>query len=145
MNDLRQIIGSLFEAPMGNKSFVSYFKYADEGGKITARTLREVCTVILTFLEEQEKKNQQNEANFKEIEAILTKLVNQSTPKVLSNSGPVTEDKFLTGIETLNSELVNPKVRTPKEEETYQKRIVALSKAREAKKAKAISVTPEVV
>ena len=64
---------------MQNMSYISYFKYVNEGGKITARTLIDLCTVIFSYLEEQEKKNEQYEANFKEIEQILTKLVGEKT------------------------------------------------------------------
>ena len=60
-------------------SFVSYFSYVNTAGKVTARSLMDVLTVVCTMVEEQEKKNEQYEANFKEIEQILQKLVEDKT------------------------------------------------------------------
>lgn len=66
---------------MGRMSFVSYFSYVNTTGKITARSIMEVCVVLLEFADQQEKKNEQFEANFKEIENILKKLVDKKVPQ----------------------------------------------------------------
>lgn len=120
MNDLRLIIGNLFEAPMGRMTMVSYFEYINSSGKLTARTLMEICTVILTFLEEQQRKNDQYEANFLEIEKILSKLVNQKVENK-QEEVPAPEPKI---------------IRTPEKEALYQRRVASLAKARATKKAK---------
>ncbi len=75
MNNVRVAIGEVFASPMHNLSFVTYFSTLGVNGKITERSLLELITVLFTYVEEIEKKNEQYEANFKEIEAILSKLV----------------------------------------------------------------------
>ena len=80
MNRVRDVISNVFQAPMANMSFVHYFNYINETGKLTPRSLMEVCVVILTFLEEQEKKNELYEANFNNIMEILNKLTQKEAP-----------------------------------------------------------------
>lgn len=130
MNSLRVAIGNLFESPMGKMSYISYFQYINTGGKLTARSLMETCTIILTYMEDQEKKLQQYEANFKEIETILSKLVDKKVSK------ETIEVSFAGDKEHVEAIIEKAKERTPEQEATYQKRIVALAKAREARKAK---------
>lgn len=77
MNNVRIIIGELFQSSMSNMSFPAYFNYVNTSGKITARSLMELDSVILTLLEAQEKVNQQNEENFKQIFEILAKIVEE--------------------------------------------------------------------
>jgi len=81
MNSIRIIIGNVFSSEMGNMSFVRYFNYINEAGKVTARSLMNVVTVLLTFAEEQERKNEEYDNNFKEIEKILTKLTSEKLAK----------------------------------------------------------------
>ncbi len=79
MNTIRRSVEVLFESPIQNMSFVAYLSNVNSAGKITARSLMDLSTLCLTYIEELEKKNEQYEANFKEIEHILTKLVNNKT------------------------------------------------------------------
>lgn len=81
-------------------------------------------------MEDQEKKLQQYEANFKEIETILSKLVDKKVSK------ETIEVSFAGDKEHVEAIIEKAKERTPEQEATYQKRIVALAKAREARKAK---------
>ena len=60
MKQVRDVVGIIFDAPMQNMSYVEYFAYVNTGGKITARTLLDLCTVLFTFAEEQEKINVKN-------------------------------------------------------------------------------------
>lgn len=75
MNTIKKAIGSLFGLPVQDMSFPSYFQYVNERGKITARSLLDMMTIVLTELDEQEKRNAQYEESFKEIENILEKIV----------------------------------------------------------------------
>jgi hypothetical protein len=59
-------------------SFVAYFQYLNGAGKITARSQMDMTIIMLTFLEEYQKKNELYEDNFKEIQEILTKLVEKN-------------------------------------------------------------------
>lgn len=77
MNAIRISVGNLFEAPVQNMSFVSYLAYVNTNGKITPRSLMDLITILLIHVEEQEKINEENKANFKDIEAILSKLVDK--------------------------------------------------------------------
>lgn len=113
MNSIRVTIGTLFQAPMGGMNFVEYFTLVNGGGKITARSLMDICTILLTRLEEQEQINAKNELQFNEIANILQKLLNEkANAKTPPESHPEGE-------------------LTAKE-----KRINALAKAREAKRLK---------
>src|SRR5690242_2732536 len=78
MNNIRQVIGIIFKAPMQNMTFVQYFSYLNEGGKLTSRAVQDVLTVLAIFAEEQEKRNEQYEQNFKDIQEVLEKLVNKA-------------------------------------------------------------------
>lgn len=93
MNPVREIIGNVFQSPMQNMSFVAYFSYVNESGKITARSVMDTQAVVLTILEAQEKKNAEFEANFKEIEAILQKLVGKKVEEVVKPIEPPIELK----------------------------------------------------
>ncbi len=77
MNKIRITVGEIFQSPLQNLSFVQYMANVNTAGKITAKSLMDLVTVLFTYAEEQEKKNEQYEANFREIEAILSKLVEQ--------------------------------------------------------------------
>lgn len=91
MNTLRQTISTLFEAPMQGMSFVAYFQYINTNGKITARSLMEIVCILATYAEEQERINEKNEANFKEIESILAKLIDKKLDEKVDEK-PIQED-----------------------------------------------------
>lgn len=95
MNKIRLIVGELFQSPMGNMGFPAYFSYINTAGKITAKSTMDIETVLLAVLEEQEKINQQNEDNFKQIFEILAKMIKQ--PEVTE-----TTTKFDPPIETFD-------------------------------------------
>lgn len=82
MNLIRIVVGDLFQSPMARMSYPAYLNYVNTSGKITARSLMDLHTIVLTFLEEQEKVNLQNEENFKTIFEILAKLVKDMPNKV---------------------------------------------------------------
>lgn len=84
MNKLRTILAEYFKSSPQDMSYVRYFKYLNETGKITDRSLMECICIILTFLDEQESKNKQYEDNFVEIAQILNKLVNKRDAMVES-------------------------------------------------------------
>ena len=77
MNSIREIVGTLFRAPMQQMSFISFFQYANESGKITSRSLLDLCIVLLVQAEEQERLNAKYEDDFNHIETILKKLVDE--------------------------------------------------------------------
>ncbi len=79
MNKIRTIISAIYQSPMQDMTFPDYFKYVNEGGKVTPRSLLEVQSAILTYIEEQEKINEINENTFKDVEEVVTKLVNKTT------------------------------------------------------------------
>jgi len=87
MNNLRDTISNIFMAPIGDMSFVRYLNYVNESGKISARSLLDLCMVMLTYIEEQEKRQKQNEVNFKEIQEILQKLVEDKERRDHPNGG----------------------------------------------------------
>lgn len=120
MNTLRQTISNLFEAPMQNMNFVSYFQYINTNGKITARSLMEIVCILATYVEEQEKINEKNEANFKDIETILAKLVDKKLDEKVVNESLDT-DEFIT---------------TSDKDALRRKRIDNMAKARAARKVK---------
>lgn len=94
MNTIKQAVSELFGSPMQNMSYVSYFRYVNEAGKITAKSLLELVTICLTYMDEQEKKNAQYEENFKEIEKILQKLVDdkeETAKKIVKDVVNLTE------------------------------------------------------
>lgn len=103
MQKVRTVVGDLFSAPMGNMNFVSYFQYVNTSGKITAKSLLDLSTALFIFAEEQEAKNEQYEANFKEIQEILVKLVEErKMPKfaptaTLGNTATYTGTTTMTG------------------------------------------------
>lgn len=77
MSKLRELIGSYYGAAMQGMSYPAYFNYLNTGGKITARSLMDTQALILTFLEEQETKNEQIVQNFIDIKFVLEKLVDK--------------------------------------------------------------------
>lgn len=107
---IRDVVGAYFGASMQNMSYPAYCNYLNEGGKITARSLMDVQALILTFLEEQEAKNEQNELNFQEIKGILAKLVDEKvvntgeeklqapiadmSPPIITHDAPLDLDTF---------------------------------------------------
>jgi hypothetical protein len=127
IRNIRVIIGEVFKSPMSHMNYPQYFQYINTTGKITARSLMEVEAVILTFLEEQEKVNLQNEENFKQIFEILAKIVNNEVS--LATTTPVEAPKT---VETEMSSTILPDSK----ELLRQKRIANLQKAREARKLK---------
>jgi len=96
MNKLKNVIGEIFQSPMNNMSFVSYFQYVNTSGKVTAKSLMDTCTILLTFCDEQEGKNDLYESNFKEIESILIKLVEQKL-EIKQEISPVPEIHYKDG------------------------------------------------
>lgn len=86
MQPIRKVVSIIFDIPMQNMNYVSYLKYVNEGGKFTARSVMDILSSVLTFLEGQEKKNVQYEANFEEIEKVLTKLVGEKTALPVTDS-----------------------------------------------------------
>lgn len=90
MNNVRTIVGNIFQSPVQTMSYPAYFSYINEAGKVTARSLMDCVAVLFTVLEEQEKQLAQHEQNFQDIEEILQKLVAQraqskSTAEVLKS------------------------------------------------------------
>lgn len=81
MNSLRLTLSELYQAPVQSMSWVAYFQYLNSVGKITARSQMDLSVILLTHLEELQKKNEQYEDNFKEIQEILTKLVEKNKSK----------------------------------------------------------------
>lgn len=77
MNSLRVAVETLFGSKMQGMSYIAYLAYVNEMGKITAKSMLELLTVSLTYIEEMEKKQAVYEQNFKDIEAILGKLVDK--------------------------------------------------------------------
>lgn len=73
-------------------TFVAYFNYLNTAGKITAKSLLDTQVVVLSYVEELEKKNEEYEANFKEIESILTKLVEKKVDVDIDS--PVSKEAF---------------------------------------------------
>lgn len=90
MNSIRISIGTYFQAPMQNMTFAEYFAYINTAGKISARSLMDMVVALATYTEAQEKKNEQYEANFKEIADVLAKLVDKKVemPTTPSSSNP---------------------------------------------------------
>lgn len=62
MKQVREVVSIIFDAPMRDMTYVEYFGYINTGGKITARSLLDLATVLFTFVEEQEKINAKNQA-----------------------------------------------------------------------------------
>ena len=90
INKIREAVGTIFSTPMQTMSFPAFFAYLNEGGKITARSLMDMMAVTLTYCEEQEKKIEEYDANFKNIEEILEKLVDKKTATVIvANDAPL--------------------------------------------------------
>lgn len=80
-------------------SYAVYFKYLNETGKITARSLMDGLIICFTFIEELEKQKTTNEANFREIEEILKTLSKKATMEPAIFSTP-----FFTQPEVLTTE-----------------------------------------
>lgn len=98
MNKIRVVIGGYFQSPMSNMNFPAYMNYVNTAGKITARSTMDLATIMFTVLEEQEKINEQNEENFKQIFEILAKLVNPDVSQkieqpILEPSSPLQAQK----------------------------------------------------
>lgn len=77
MNNIRIELGDLFGAPVQEMNFASYMQYINAAGKITARSLMDITTILLAKVEDQEQQLARYEANFKEIEEILGKMVDK--------------------------------------------------------------------
>lgn len=75
MKSTKELVGDLFGAPVQNMTYPHYLQYMNEQGKITARSIMDLCSVLLTKIEEYEH-------NFEQIEQILGKLVDQKIEKV---------------------------------------------------------------
>lgn len=54
-----------------------YFEYLNAAGKMSSRAVQEVMAIMCVYLEEQEKRNEQYEADFKQIAEVLAKLVDK--------------------------------------------------------------------
>lgn len=90
MNKIKTTVGEMFGSPVQNMSFVAYISYVNQAGKLVGqKSLLDLITVCLTYIEEIEKKNEQYEANFKEIEEILKKLVDQKTTPTMPQNTPI--------------------------------------------------------
>lgn len=81
MNKLRQVLGEFMGSPMQNMSYVEYFQYVNQAGKITQRSTLDLLTILYTYAEEQEKINERYEAQFTQIAGILEKLVDKKLEK----------------------------------------------------------------
>lgn len=77
MNSIRIIVGEVFQSPMSDMNFPAYISYVNTAGKVSPRSMLELEAVMLVILEQQEKINQQNEENFKQIFEILAKLTTE--------------------------------------------------------------------
>ena len=133
MNSIRIAIGELFQSSMSTMNFPSYIAYVNTSGKITSRSMMDLDTVILTFLEAQEKINQQNEENFVQIFEVLAELVKEKTPYKVVDTEKSDKAQWLQGLDTLEANAVAGPTR---DELLKQQRIANLAKAREVKKAK---------
>lgn len=93
-------------------SFPAYFNYLNEAGKITARSTIDTVTIMLTFIEEQEKVNEQNKQDFKEIEKILTKLAEKKVEEYKTDA-PVVDETVDTEEFEKAPESINPTFSCP--------------------------------
>ena len=85
MTSIRQDVEDLFSVAIGELDFPVYFQKIYELGKISStRRLSDLSVIILNKLEAMEKREQEVAQNFKEIESILSRLIEQknATPKV---------------------------------------------------------------
>lgn len=96
MNDLRLTISNLFETPIQNMTYVAYFQFVNSSGKITARSLMDLVTILLTHAEEQERKMNQYDQNFVDIEEILAKLVDNKVVEKVDEPPPVPREDATT-------------------------------------------------
>lgn len=94
MNKIRHTVEALFASPIQDMTFVSYMSYINSSGKITAKSILDLCIVALVHLEEQEKKNEQYEANFKEIESIFSKLLAEKDKKEIVSTESLNTQEF---------------------------------------------------
>jgi hypothetical protein len=101
---LRELVGSYYGAAMQGMSYPAYFNYLNTGGKITARSLMDTQALILTFLEDQEAKNEQIEQNFKDIREVLEKLVDKKVDNKV--------DKAVTDIDLTDYKVEDPAMHT---------------------------------
>lgn len=74
MNKIRDVVGTIFQSSMQQMSFPAYFAYVNGAGKVTARSIMEVQAAILTFLEEQETRNEIVDQQFKDAEELFRKM-----------------------------------------------------------------------
>lgn len=80
MNKARTILESLYQSQVHPKeTIVNYFYRLNEAGKINGdkKSIVDIPAVLFTLVEEMEKKIEVYDANFKEIESILGKLVDE--------------------------------------------------------------------
>lgn len=84
MNPIRTIISEYFQAPMQQMSFPAYFQYSAINQKMTERIRQDLLIVLLSAVDEMEKTHRHYEDNFREIEEILTKLVQKQQQKEAS-------------------------------------------------------------
>lgn len=146
--NIREVVATLYQQPINDMTFVRYFSFLNESGKITARSLMDGLIIAYTFIEELEAKNESYEGNFREIESILHKLVEDKMEDIvqpikkayLETPIPVVPNDFIspipTSIEGSPREIFDPK------EALRLKRIANMAKAREARKVKTTTPTP---
>lgn len=79
--NIREALTLAFGTPIQNMGFPAYFSYLNTGGKITQRSLMDILVVLCEQLDEQQKTLEAYKQNFKDIEAILTKLVEKKEYK----------------------------------------------------------------
>lgn len=80
MNNARTILSDLYQSQVHPKeTIVNYFYRLNEAGKINGdkKSIVDIPAVLFTLVEEMEKKIEVYDANFKEIESILSKLVDK--------------------------------------------------------------------
>ncbi len=89
MQKIKDIVGTLFQSPVGNQSFPTYLSYINTAGKVTARSMLDIEAVLLTFAQEQEKKNEEVDEKFKQIFEILSKIVDEKQSKTADSQETV--------------------------------------------------------
>ena|SRR3990167_7449121 len=72
---IRDSLSRHFGTPMQAMGFPQYLSYLNSAGKITQRSLLELLIILCEQVEAEEKRKEQYEKNFKDIEDILVNLL----------------------------------------------------------------------